>query len=60
KNFDFAAYGQTLTRRCGYVVCLTCCEALILDPSTEAQEVLRIMDDRPLARMAADRMSRWP
>ncbi|QAY87277.1 hypothetical protein [Pseudomonas arsenicoxydans] len=50
--------GQTLTPANGYVVFLYSTDAVNLDPSTEAQGVLRITDDRPLARMAADRMSK--
>jgi hypothetical protein len=54
----FDVSGQTLTPANGYVVFLYFIDAVNLDPSTEAQGVLRITDDRPLARMAADRMSK--
>ncbi|WP_238542029.1 hypothetical protein, partial [Pseudomonas sp. GM50] len=54
-----ALNGQWLTRSQWYVVFLSFTDAFNLDPSTEAQDVLRITDDRPYARMAADRMSQW-
>jgi hypothetical protein len=54
----FDVSGQTLTPANGYVVFLYFIDAVNLDSSTEAQGVLRITDDRPLARMAADRMSK--
>ncbi|MFJ7109918.1 hypothetical protein ACIQU2_20345 [Pseudomonas sp. NPDC098740] len=51
--------GQWLTPERWYVLCLRFTDVFILDPSTESQEALRIKDDRPLAKMAADRMSKW-
>ena len=55
--FGGGRYSECLTRRNNYVVYYGLDPMRILVPSTDAQGVLRIMDDRPFAWNADDRES---